>query len=48
VPKVSRAAQSDLLSGLVTTESAMIALIDLKYLVASEDNDVPSVSAAAA
>jgi purine-binding chemotaxis protein CheW len=48
VPKVSRAAQSDLLSGLVTTESAMIALIDLKYLVASEDNDAPSVSAAAA
>ena len=48
VPKVSRAAQSDLLSGLVTTESAMIALIDLRYLVASEENDVPSASAVAA
>lgn len=48
VPKVTRAAQSDLLSGLVTTESAMIALIDLKYLVASDENDAPSVSAAAA
>lgn len=37
VPHVTRDIQSELLAGLVTIESGMIALIDLQHLVASDD-----------
>jgi purine-binding chemotaxis protein CheW len=37
VPRVARGTQSDLLSGLVTIDDGMIALIDLDNLVPTED-----------
>ena len=46
VPRVARSMQSDLLSGLVTIENGMIALIDLKNLVAA-DLDVTATPEAA-
>jgi purine-binding chemotaxis protein CheW len=48
VPRVTQAAQPDFLSGLVTIESQMIALIDLPGLLSSSDVDVPSAQTAPA
>ena len=42
VPRVTQSTQPDFLSGLVTIESQMIALIDLASLLSSSDVDVPS------
>ena len=42
VPRVAQASNVDFLSGLVTIESQMIALIDLASLLSSSDVDVPS------
>lgn len=42
VPRVTRSNQSDLLSGLVTIDDGMIALIDLEHLISvSEDGSEP-------
>jgi purine-binding chemotaxis protein CheW len=40
VPRVVRDTHCDLLSGLATIESGMIAVIDLQHLVASDDSDL--------
>jgi purine-binding chemotaxis protein CheW len=37
VPRISHGAQADFLSGLVTVDGALIALIDLKHLLSSDD-----------
>jgi len=39
VPQISRTMRSDFLSGLVTTETTMIALIDLPHLLAAQLED---------
>jgi purine-binding chemotaxis protein CheW len=44
VPRVSRDARVDFLSGLVTAEEAMIALIDLDHLMAEEDDESPATA----
>jgi purine-binding chemotaxis protein CheW len=47
VPRVSRGSTSDFLSGLVTIESGMIALIDLSQLLSASLDDGAGLGAAA-
>ena len=48
VPKVARNNGIDLLSGLVTSEAGMIALIDLQHLLASSKSEEPAAELSAA
>ena len=45
VPRVTRSNQSDLLSGLVTIEDGMIALIDLEHLISVSEGEAESLAA---
>ena len=45
VPRVAQATQVDFLSGLVTIESGMIALVDLPHLLAISDSDPDKAAA---
>jgi purine-binding chemotaxis protein CheW len=45
VPRVAQAAQVDFLSGLVTIESGMIALVDLPHLLSISDSDPDKAAA---
>jgi purine-binding chemotaxis protein CheW len=47
VPRVSAASRMDFLSGLVTVEGAMIALIDLSHLLAAPGDEGAGVADAA-
>jgi purine-binding chemotaxis protein CheW len=44
VPRLSRDGRTDFLSGLVTVEGAMIALIDLDRLIADQNDEEPATT----
>ena len=43
VPKISNTTQADFLSGLITIDNAMIALIDLNHLLTSDGSDIEAL-----